>query len=64
MPGKPRTGRPGGVARNLMPHHQQLGILGRLTPGPHHQAAEQASHHQADDREDHLAMMCNRGEIE
>jgi len=27
----------------LVPQHQQLGVLAHLTPGPHHQAAEQAS---------------------
>jgi hypothetical protein len=51
-----------------MPHHQQPGILGHLTPGPHHQAAEQAPDDQVDDREDHPAMMYTRagcrGEIE
>jgi hypothetical protein len=36
----------------LMPQHQQLGIFAHLTPGPHHQAAEQAAREQVDDRED------------
>jgi len=54
--------------RVLMPQHQQLGVLGHLTPGPHHQASEQAARKQVDDREDHSAMISNlagrRGEIE
>ena len=54
--------------RNLMPHNQQPGVRCPRMPGPHHQAAEQASHDQVDDREDHPAMMYNRagcrGEIE
>jgi hypothetical protein len=29
-----------------VPENQQFGILGRLTPGQHHQAAEQAAHEQ------------------
>jgi len=51
-----------------MPQHQQLGFLGHLTPGQHHQAAEQAAREQVDDREDPPAMISNlagrRGEIE
>jgi hypothetical protein len=51
-----------------MPQHQQLGILGHLAPGQHHQASEQAAHEQVDDREDHRAMISTlegrRGEIE
>jgi hypothetical protein len=42
-----------------MPRHQQLGVLRHLTPGQHHQAAEQATREQADDREDHPAMISN-----
>jgi hypothetical protein len=52
----------------LMPQHQQLGIFAHLTPGPHHQAAEQATRKQVGDLEDHPAMISNlagrRGEIE
>jgi hypothetical protein len=32
--------------RVLVPENQQFGILGHLTPGQHHQAAEQAAHDQ------------------
>ena len=35
--------------RVLVPEHQQLGILGHLTPGQHHQAVEQAAHEQVAD---------------
>jgi hypothetical protein len=38
-------------------HHQELGILGHLTLGQHHQAAEQATNDQVDDRNDHSAMV-------
>jgi hypothetical protein len=34
--------------RVLVPEHQELGILGHLAPGQHHQAAEQAAHEQVD----------------
>ena len=27
----------------LVPEHQELGLLGRLMPGQHHQAVEQAA---------------------
>jgi hypothetical protein len=51
-----------------MPQHQQLGIFAHLTPGPHHQAAEQATRKQVGDLEDHPVMISNlagrRGEIE
>jgi len=54
--------------RVLVPQHQQLGILGRLPPAPHHQAVEQATRKEVDDREDHPAMISNptghRREIE
>jgi hypothetical protein len=43
--------------RVLVPEHQELGIPGRLTPGQHHQAAEQTACEQADHREDHSAMI-------
>jgi len=56
------------TARVLARHNQQLGVLARLTPGPHHQAAKQASRVQVGDRKDHPAMVFNlagrRGEIE
>jgi hypothetical protein len=29
-----------------VPEHQEFGILGHLTPGQHHQPAEQAAHEQ------------------
>jgi len=45
-----------GAYRVLMPQHQQLRILGHLTPGQHHQAAEHATREQIDDREDHPAI--------
>ncbi len=34
--------------RILVPEHQQFGILGHLTPGQHHQAAEQTAREQVD----------------
>ena len=43
--------------RVLVPEHQELGIPGRLTPGQHHHAAEQAAREQVHDREDHSAMI-------
>jgi hypothetical protein len=43
--------------RVLVPEHQQLGILGHLTRGQHHQTAEQAAHEQVEGREDHSAMI-------
>jgi hypothetical protein len=45
-----------------VPEHQDLGILGRLTPGQHHQAAEQTARDQVDDREAHSAMMISSEE--
>jgi hypothetical protein len=52
----------------VLTQHQQFGVLGRLAPTQHHQAAEQAAHEHVDDREDHPAMISNptgrRGEIE
>jgi hypothetical protein len=50
-------GRSGGAARVLVPEHQELGIFGHLTPGQHHQAAEQTANEQVGDREDHSAMI-------
>jgi hypothetical protein len=41
---------------------QDLGILGRLTPGQHHQVAEQTARDQVDDREAHSAMMTSSEE--
>ena len=43
--------------RVLVPQDQQFGVLGYLTAGQHHQAAEHASQDQVDDREDHPAMI-------
>ena len=43
--------------RILMPEHQEFGVLGRLTPGHHHQTAEQMEREQVDDEEDHSAMI-------
>jgi hypothetical protein len=43
--------------RILVPEHQELGILGHLTPGQHPQAAEQTTNEQVDDRNDHSAMI-------
>jgi hypothetical protein len=31
-----------------VPEHQEFGILGRLTPGQHHQTAEQSAREQVD----------------
>jgi hypothetical protein len=44
----------------LVPQHQEFGILGHLTPGQHHQAAQQAAHEQVGDGEDHSAMIPTR----
>ena len=46
--------------RVLVPQDQELGILGHLTPGQHHGAAEQAAHKQVDGREDHSGMISPR----
>ena len=43
--------------RVLVPEHQELGVLGRRTPGQRRQAAEQAAREQVADREDHSAMI-------
>ena len=43
--------------RVLVLEHQQFGILGRLTPGQHHQTGEQTACEQVDHREDHSAMI-------
>jgi hypothetical protein len=43
--------------RVLVPEYQQLGVLGHLPPGQHHQAAQQTAHEQVDSREDHSAMI-------
>ena len=48
------TVRPGSV---LMAQHQEFGILGHLTPGQHHQAAEQTARKHVGDGEDHSAMI-------
>ncbi len=46
--------------RVLVPEHQEHGILGRLTPRHHHQAAGRAAREQIADREDHSAMISAR----
>jgi hypothetical protein len=46
--------------RVLVPEHQELGVLGHLTLGQHHQTAEQTANEQVDDREDHSAMISTR----
>ena len=46
--------------RALVPQDQELGILGHLTPGQHHEAAEQAAHKQVDSREDHSGAISPR----
>jgi hypothetical protein len=43
--------------RVLMPEHQELGVLGHLMPGHHHEAAKQTTNEQVDDRNDHSAMI-------
>jgi hypothetical protein len=43
--------------RVLVPEYQQLGILGNLVPGQHHQTAEQTANEQGDSGNDHLAMI-------
>jgi hypothetical protein len=43
-----------------VPEHQELGILGHLTPGQHHLTAEQTANEQVDDREHHSAMIPTR----
>ena len=46
--------------QRLVAHHQKFSILGHLTPGQHHQTAEEAAREQVDDEEDHSAMMPTR----
>ena len=41
-------GRLAGAVPRFRPEHQQFGVLGRITPGVHHQRAEQAAHQQVD----------------
>ena len=51
---------PAGLAaqhRVLVPEHQEFGVLGHLTPGQHHQTAEQTTYEQVDDRNDHSWMI-------
>jgi len=43
-----------------MPEYQELAILGHLTPGTHHHAAEQTTREQVDDREYYSAMIPTR----
>jgi hypothetical protein len=44
----------------LVPEHQELGILGHLTPRQHHEAVEQTAHEQVDAREHHSGMISPR----
>ena len=37
--------------RVLMPEHEEFGVLGHLTPGQHHQTAQQTAHEQVGDGE-------------
>ena len=46
--------------RVLVAEYQELGVLGHLMPGQHHQAAEQAAHEKVDAVEDHSAMIPTR----
>jgi hypothetical protein len=41
----------------LVPRYQELSVLGRLGPGQHRQAAQQAANKQVNDRNDHPAMI-------
>lgn len=43
--------------RVLVPQRQDLGVLGHLAPGQHHQAAQQTANKQAEDRNDHSGMI-------
>jgi hypothetical protein len=43
--------------RVLVPEIGESGVLGHLTPGQHHRAAEQAARDQAGNRDDHSAMI-------
>ena len=50
--GRPLVADPANLAaqyRVLVPEHQELGVLGRRTPGQHHLAAEQTAHDEVDD---------------
>jgi hypothetical protein len=40
-----------------VPEHQELDIFGHLVPGQHRQATQQTAYKQADDRNDHSAMV-------
>jgi hypothetical protein len=51
---------PAAQHRVLVPEYQEFGVLGHLTPGQHHQTAEQTANEQVDDREDHSAMIPTR----
>jgi hypothetical protein len=48
----------------LVPQNQEFGILGHLTPGQHHQAAQQTAHKQVDGREDHSGMIPARQAVQ
>jgi hypothetical protein len=41
----------------LVPQYQELSVFGRLDPGQHRQAAQQAADKQVNDRNDHPAMI-------
>jgi hypothetical protein len=56
----PRATAPADLAtqhRVLVPEDQEFGVLGHLTPGQHHETAEQTANEQIDDRDDHSAMI-------
>jgi hypothetical protein len=58
---------PAGLAaqhRVLVLQNQEFGILGHLTPGQHHQAAQQTAHKQVDGREDHSGMIPARQTVQ
>ena len=46
--------------RVLVPEHQELGVLGHLTPGQHHLAAEPTANELVAHRDDHSAMIPTR----
>jgi hypothetical protein len=43
-----------------VPEHQGFGIIGQLTPGQHHQAAQQMARQQVAHRDHHSAMISAR----
>jgi hypothetical protein len=46
-----------------MPEHKELGVVGHLMSGHHHQAAEQTTNEQVNDRNDHSAMIPARKSV-